>query len=121
METELLGYAQEHEDFIFAVAVRVDVPFTFEHFHQGVELQIAARRNRILLAGRDTLVVVVPGFFVVAGLGEGAADGEIRTFRIFAESKLYTRERAFKGEFRGGLSPTKFDDDGLPSDGICGT
>src|SRR5258705_11921483 len=139
VETELLGYAQEHEDFIFAVAVRVDVPFTFEHFHQGVELQIAARRNRIFLAGRDTLVVVVPGFFVVAGFGEGAADGlfhaharggvalrraadaEIRTFRIFAESKLDTGERAFKGESRGGLSPTKLDDDGLPSDGICGT
>jgi len=58
----------------------------------------------------------------VAGVAlRGAADAEIRTFRIFAESKLDTGERAFKGEFRGGLSPTKLDDDGLPSDGICGT
>src|SRR5256884_9637384 len=63
------------QDFVFAVAVRVHVALAFEHFHERLEFQVAARRNEVLFSCCDSLVVIVPGFLVVAGLAERAANG----------------------------------------------
>jgi len=62
LKTELLCNAQEHEDFILAVAVRVNVALAIQHFDERLEAQITARRDEILLAGSGTLVVVIPVF-----------------------------------------------------------
>ena len=44
LETELLGNAQHHQDFVGAVRVRVHEAFAFENLDQRLELQVTARR-----------------------------------------------------------------------------
>ena len=114
LEAELLGHAEEHQDFVLAIAMRVHVALAFEHFHERLEFQVAARRNEIFFAGGNALVVVVPGFLVIARLAESAANGflhahacgrkaaglagnaEIRTLGVFAEGELNAGHRSFK-------------------------
>src|SRR6267154_915972 len=115
--------------------MRVHIALAFENFNERLEPQIAARRCRVFVAARDALVVGVPGRFVIAGFGERAANGffhaharggiargsagaEIGALGIFAQSELDARQRAFKGELGGGLTPTQLDDDGLTADGV---
>ena len=75
LKAKFLGYAQEHEDFVFAIAVGVDIPLSFQHLDERFEPQIAARRNQIFLAGGDTLVVIRPGALVIERFRKGAPDG----------------------------------------------
>src|SRR5258708_153287 len=116
-----------------------DVALPLQDFHQRIQFQVAARGKSIFLSASNALVVIVPGFLVVARFGEGAAyslfntharrgitirragSAEIRTLRIFTEGKLDAGQRAFKRQLRRGLSPAQFDDDGLAADGIGGT
>ncbi len=136
LKTELLCNAQEHEDFIFAVAVRVNVALAFQHLDERLEAQVAARRDEILLAGSGTLVVVIPVFFVVTRFAERAANGlfhpharggispgltrdaKVRTFGVFAKGELDAGHRAFKRKLCRGLAPAQLDDQRLTADGI---
>ncbi len=137
-EAEFLGDAEEHQDFVFAVAMRVNVALAFQHLNERLKAQIAARGNEIFLAGSSALFVVVPGFLVIAGLAERATDGffdahargriafrlagnaEIRALGIFTERELDARHRAFERELRHGLAPAELDDQSLSADGIGG-
>ena len=127
-EAEFFRHTQQHQDFIFPVAVRVHVAFAFQHFDERFEAQIAARRDEIFSAGCGALVKILPGFLVIAGFDKGAANGlfdahaggrialglagdtEVGSLHIFAEGKLNARERPFKGKLRGGLAPAQLDD-----------
>ena len=122
-KAKFLGHAQKHQDFIFAVAVRVHVALALEHFNKRLEFQVAAGRDEIFLARGRAFVVIVPGFLVIAGLAESATNGfldahargripsglagdaEVRTLGIFAESKLDPGHGALKGKFRCRLAP----------------
>src|SRR6266850_2867636 len=137
-EAELFRDPQEHQNLILAIAVRVHVALAFEHFDERLESQIAARRNEILFAGSGTLVVVFPGFLIVARFAERAAnclfnaharrritlglpwDAEIRTLRVFAERELDAGKRALERQLGRGLAPAQLDDQRLPADGIGG-
>ena len=74
-EAEFLGHSEKHEDFVFAVAMRVHVALAFEYFDKGLEFQIAARRNEIFFARGNALVVIVPSLLVIAGLAERGTNG----------------------------------------------
>ena len=39
LEAEFLGHAQQHQDFVFAIAMRMDVALAFEHFDERIEPQ----------------------------------------------------------------------------------
>src|SRR5579863_6084324 len=134
-EAEFLSHAQQHQDFVFAVAMRMYVALTFENFDKRLEAQIAARGHQVLAAGCYALVVGVPGRFVVARFGESAANGffhahagggiahgsantEIGALGIFAERKLDAGQRAIEGKLGCGLSPAQFDHHGLPADSV---
>ncbi len=123
LEAELFGDTKKHEDFVFAITMRVNVAFAFEDFDQRVEAKVAAKRQKIFLTCRDFFVVRVPSVFIVASLGESRADGffdahsrcgitlfaagngEIRTLGILAECELDSGKSAFEGEFCGRLAP----------------
>ena len=60
LETELLGHAQQHQNLVGAVAVRVHQAFAFEHLDQRFELQISAWRQDVL-AARPPRFIVFPG------------------------------------------------------------
>src|SRR5229473_10300 len=137
-ETKFFRDPQEHQNFILAIAVRVHVALAFEHFDERFESQIAARRNEILFAGSGSLVVVLPGFLIVARLAERGAnclfdpharrritlglpwDAEVRTLGIFAERELDAGKRALERQLGRGLAPAQLDDQRLPADGIGG-
>ena len=53
LEAKFFRDAKQHQDFVFAVAMRVNVALAFQNFDQRIEPQIAARRNQIFLAGGD--------------------------------------------------------------------
>src|SRR5437879_10685514 len=72
LEAELLGNAEEHQDFIFAIAVRVNVAFAFQYFDERLKAQVAARRDEIFFSGSEALVVVLPRFLVIASLAKPA-------------------------------------------------
>ena len=59
LEAHLVGEPDEHQDFVGAVAVRVHQPLAFEDFDERIELQIAPRRERVLV-GRLGLLVLLP-------------------------------------------------------------
>src|SRR6266849_5158135 len=136
LEPELLCHAQQHEDFVFAVAMRVHVALAFQNFDERVEAEIAARRNEIFFSRGSAFVVAVPGFLVVAGFRKSSADrffnthprhriaprlagdAEIRALGVFAKRKLNAGKRAFERELRGWLAPAKLDDYGLSSDRV---
>src|SRR5207302_199693 len=138
-EAELFRNAEEHQDFILAVAVRVNVALAFQHFDKRLEAQIAARRNEIFFTGGEALVVVLPRFLVVAGFAKCAANGlfdaqargrippgltrdtEVRTLGIFAECQLDAGKSSFERKLRSRLAPAKLDDQRLSADGIGGT
>ena len=46
LEAEFLRHAKQHQDFVFAVAMRVNVALAFENFDERIETQIAARRDQ---------------------------------------------------------------------------
>ena len=73
LESEVVGHAQQHQDFIGPIAMRMHVALAFQHFHQGLQLQIAARRDRLLVAIQFGLVIA-PFFLVGARLGKGFPD-----------------------------------------------
>src|SRR6267378_3404250 len=135
-ETKLVGDSKKHQDFILAVAVRMDVAFAFEHFHERIEAQVAARGDEVFFSGRNAFVVFIPHFLVVARFGERSANclfhaharsgiplglaghTEVRTLGIFTQSELDSRQCAFERQSRGRLAPAELDHDGLPADGI---
>src|SRR4029077_17627001 len=138
LEAEFLRHAEQHQNFVFAIAMRMDVALAFEYFDKWIEPKITAGRDRFLIAGGNALVVVVPRFLVVSSLGESGTyrffdahagsgiarrrswNAEVGTLGILTKRKLDAGKRAFEGKLRGGLAPTEFDDDGLPADGVCG-
>ena len=73
LEAHLVGEANEHQDLVGAVAVRVDEALALEHFDERVELQIAARREHVL-AGLLLRLVVLPLLAIGLGAREGVAD-----------------------------------------------
>ncbi len=73
-EAEFIRDANEHQDFIGAIAVGVDVALAFEDFNERIEADVAARRNEILFAGCVALVVIVPLLLVFARFDERLAD-----------------------------------------------
>src|SRR5208282_1116234 len=139
LEAEFLGDAKQHQDFVFAITMRVNVALSFEDLDKRIEAKIAARRNRAFVAGGDALVVIHPCFLVVESLDKRGSDGlfdaharsgitrscardaEVGALGIFTERELDAGNRAFKRELRGGQAPAEFDDYGLAADGVCGT
>src|SRR6202007_2485972 len=138
-KAKLFRNAQEHQDFILAVAVRMNVALAFQYLDERFEAQIAAWRDETFFSGSGALVVILPSFLVVAGFAKRSANRffhaharrgitlgltgntEVRTLGIFAECELDAGKRAFERKFRGRLAPAKLDDQGLPADGIGGT
>ena len=138
-KTEFLGHTEQHQNFVFTVAVRVHVAFPFQYFDQRIQTQVTARRNEIFFSAGSSLVVVIPFAFVIARFGEGgangffhaharrgialflAADTEVGTLGIFAESKLDARHCAFERQSRGWGAPAQLDHHGLSADGVRGT
>src|SRR5262249_2665891 len=135
-EAEFLGDTKKHENFVFAIAVGVDVALAFENFDKRIEAKVAARRRQILFAGSDFLIVGVPRVFVVARFGEGAANGffhthagsgiaaltagdrEIRALGVFAESEFDSGYSAFERKLLRRLAPAQFDHDRLAAYGV---
>ena len=72
LEAEAVGDAQQHEDFVGAVAVAVDLQVARENVGQRFQAQVAARLDGRLCPRLFALLVVVPGLAVLLGLGEGA-------------------------------------------------
>ena len=48
LEAVVVRHAQQHQDFVGAIAMRVHQAFAFQHFHQRLQLEIAARRDGLL-------------------------------------------------------------------------
>ena len=46
LEAHLVGDADQHQDLVRAIAVRVDEPLALEHLDERLELQVAPRRER---------------------------------------------------------------------------
>ena len=73
LEAHLVGEADQHQDLVGAIAVRVNQALAFEHLDQRVELQIAARREHVL-AGLLLRLVVLPVLAVGLGARERVAN-----------------------------------------------
>jgi hypothetical protein len=130
LETELVGDAQEHEDLVGAIGMRVHQPLAFENLDERLELQIPPRRDD-LFARLLAPIVVLPVLLVCLGADERVADDVLdaharagiagrRSSRragaaaaalgIFAERELDARHRALEDEvLRTGLAPAQFD------------
>ena len=127
LEAELVCDVHQHEDFVGAVAVRVNKALAFEDFDERVEFQVLARRYKVLLAARHACAVVVPTLLVLGRAREGVADGlldaharggaagreaghvEVRALRVFAERELDAGRRAGHGEVSRRVSPLELD------------
>src|SRR2546423_8943882 len=114
----------------------MNVALALEDFHEGIEAQIAARRNQAFFAGGHTLVVLIPRSLVVAGFGECGANGllnaharrgitlrltaatEIGAFGIFTKCELDSRKRPVKRKLGGRLAPAQLYDYGLTADRV---
>ena len=51
LEAHLVGEADHHQDFVGAIAVRVDEALALEDLDERVELQVAPRRQHVLAGG----------------------------------------------------------------------
>ena len=133
LEAHLFGEADEHQDFVGAVAMRVDQALALEDFDERFELQVAARRG----AGRFVLLVLLPRFLVGLGPDEGVADHEFHAaardriparplqgalaeiLRVLAERELDAGHGAGEQQLlRARLSPAQLDDRVLAADRI---
>ena len=70
LETEFVGDTDEHQDFVSAVTVRMDIALSLQYFNQGFKLFIFARRDEGLFARRFSAIVIVPLFFVLTSFDE---------------------------------------------------
>src|SRR5208282_5694554 len=136
-EAELLRQPHELQHFVSAVTVGVDPALPFQHFHERVELQVAPRGDRGLVARGHAAVVLVPGLLVFARVHKGLADHvhhahaafritlrdarrriEIIPLGVFAQREFDAERRAFKLELVRRLAPAQFDELVLPANGI---
>ena len=122
LEAHLLGQADQHQDLVGAIAVRVDEALALEHLDQRLELQIAPRRQRG--SAGLVLLVVLPGL-LVRGARERVADhvldaharrriaaragrpGRWRMLRVLAERELDARHRALEEHVLGARLPQR--------------
>ena len=137
LESHLLREADEHQDFVRAVRVRVHQALAFENLDERLELQVASRRKRAAGLG---FLVILPGFLVGLRAGERIPDHELDAsacrrvaqgrvrrlpqepwllLRVLAQGELDPRERAFEEQvLRTGLAPAQLDDGVLAADRV---
>ena len=128
LEAHLVRDAQQHQDLVIPVGVRVHEAPAFEDLDERIELQIAPRRQHVL-AVRLPAVVVLPGLLVGPGAREGVANHVLDALarrrvaararplarpgplRVLAERELDARHRAVEDELLGlRLAPAQLDD-----------
>ncbi len=73
LDAEFIRHIQQHDDLVSAVAVRMHQQFAAQNVGHRVELEIAARRERIFTAFFGGFVSV-PLLHIIAPLREGIAD-----------------------------------------------
>ena len=126
----------KHQDFIGAVAVRVDEALALEHFDERIQLEIPARREHVL-AGFLFGVVVLPLLAIGLGASEGVADDVFHSLArgrkplgvglrlstlacdVLAKGELDTGKRTLEDEIASACLPVpQLDHDGLAADRI---
>src|SRR4029079_15217724 len=113
-KTKLVREIDQHQDLAGDVAVRVYVAFAFENLDERFELQIATRRDQVLVVLRRR-TIFIPRSLVITRARERIANrlfntharvwitardarlvGRPRALHVFAERKLYPRHRSWK-------------------------
>ena len=61
LEAYLVGEPNQHQDFVGAIAVRMDQALAFENLDEGVELEVAAGRRPGQPSSRSPVLPVLPG------------------------------------------------------------
>ena len=138
-EVELFGYAEQHQNFVGAVAVGMHQALAFQHLHQRLQLQIAARGKR-RFALRHLGSIGFPLALIPLGFGESLANHILHThasggvaeghssircgdvapaLRVLTERELDSRLGAFEDHLAGALAPAHLDYRALSADGIC--
>ncbi len=136
-EAELLREPDELEDLVGPIRVGVDEALPLQDLDERLELQVAPRRDQILLAGLPPSPVLLPLLPVLARLDERLADHvhdahprcgitlgrprrwrEIRALRVLAQREFDPGRRPSEEEAAGVLPPAELDHHGPPTDRV---
>ena len=122
LEAHLFRHANQHQDLVGTIAVRVHEPLALEHLDERLELQVALGRNDVLARGL-LLVVRLPGLLIRLRARERVTNHVLDThprdriparpglaelahvLRILAEGELDARRRSLEDEVLGARLP----------------
>src|SRR2546423_229867 len=138
LETELVCNAYEHQNFIRAIAVRVDVASPFQNFNERFKLQIPARLNQITFAALLRRTKFIPRAFVIACACERLAYSflyaharrgvasplsrnlrKVRALWILAERELNAGQSAGERKLFNRTTVLQFHNERLSTDGVA--
>ena len=131
LESKLIGHAQQHQDLVRTVAVRMHVPLAFQYLDQRVEFEVALRFCNAFALGK-ACAIIHPLLLILTRIGEGltddilnaharrriacrtsAAAANVRSriasaLRIFSQRELDARRGTFKQDALRIFTPAHF-------------
>ena len=135
LESEVVGHADQHQDFVGAITVRVHLEIAMQDVDQGLEPEVATRRERVGI-GLERRAVLIPLLIVFLCPREPVAHGEVhahprhrkpaligrsggtRARDVFTQRELHDSERALEIHRIHGRTPTHLDDSRLTADRV---